>query len=192
MDFHCRSGIAVHYTTATTELSYQQRLLGFAKLVPLQKQDTAEIPSNNKLQYNATISIINHPSTGNHHPLHLQIRRRIKSKHRLRILIRQTRAQHPLRQLLPTLVLGALIKHIRAEVPVGSSLVDGIPLVFLLEVRAAEVVAVAAGDEIELRRPVRAEGAFVRVPVEAAGRFGVAGGFEFSDAFRGGAFVSAS
>ena len=32
-------------------------------------------------------------------------------------------------------------------------------------------MTVAAGDEIELRRPVRAESALVRVPVEAAGRF---------------------
>ena len=176
----------------TTKSSYSKRIPGFAKLVPLQGQDTIQISPSNMPPYTTTATITNHPSTEDHHPPHLQIRRRIKRKHSLSILIRQTRAQHPLRQLLPPLILGALIKYIRAEVPVGLSLVDGVPLVLSLEVGAAEVMTVAAGDEIELRRPVRAESALVRVPVEAAGRFGVAGGFEFIDAFRGGAFVSAS
>jgi hypothetical protein len=117
--------------------------------------------------------------------LHLQIRRRIKRKHSLSILIRQNRAKRPLRQLLEPRILGALIEHIRAEIPVGPSLVDRVPLVLLVEVGTAKVVTVAARDEIEVRRPVWAQSAFVRGPVEAAGRFGVAGGFEFGDAFWG-------
>jgi hypothetical protein len=47
-------------------------------------------------------------------------------------------------------------------------------------------VTVATGDEVEICRPVRAESAFVRLPIEAAGGFGVARGFEFGDALGGG------
>jgi len=116
--------------------------------------------------------------------LHLPIRRRIKQKHRLRILVRQHRAQRSLGQLAEPFVIGALAEHIRAEIPVGPSLVDGVPLLLPLEVGAAKVVTMAAGDEVEIRGPVWAQSALVRGPVEAAGRFGAAGGFEFCDAFQ--------
>lgn len=48
----------------------------------------------------------------------------------------------------------------------------------------------ARRDEIEIQRAVRAESARVGVPVEAAGRFGVAGGLELGHAWkRGGELI---
>lgn len=114
----------------------------------------------------------------------LQIRRRIKQKHSLSILVRQNSTKRLFCQLSETLILDTLVKHIRAEIPIRPSLVDGIPLVFLREIRAAEIVAVAGWYEIEVRRAVWAESTFVRGPVEAGGGFGGAGGFEFCDTWR--------
>jgi hypothetical protein len=90
----------------------------------------------------APIQVHSDPSTEQNETRfsHLQIRRRTKRKHSLSILIRQNGAQRPLSQLAETLVLGALVQHIRAEIPVGPSLVDGIPLVLLVEISTPKVL----------------------------------------------------
>jgi hypothetical protein len=116
-------------------------------------------------------------------PLPLQIRRRIRHDDRISIIIRKHRAQSPLRQILQSLISRANVKHIRTKSPIGPRLVDGVPLVFLPEIRIAEIVSLARRDEIETQRAVRAERACVGVPVEAAGRFGVASGLEFGHAW---------
>jgi hypothetical protein len=133
--------------------------LGHVIVRQLEGRPRTKSDNSNPIEQQAPITTRQSPLDRN--PPHLQIRRRIKRKHSLSILIRQNSAQRPLSQLAEPLILGALVQHIRAEIPVGLGLVDGVPLVLLLEVGAAHVVPVAGRDEVEFRRPVWAQSAFV-------------------------------
>jgi hypothetical protein len=113
-----------------------------------------------------------------------QVRRRIEYHHSISILIRNNHARRPLQHILPPRQLVINSPHIRAGPPVGPRLVHRIPLVLLGEIRVAKIVSLARRDEIEAQRTVWAESAFVGVPVEAAGGFGVAGGLKFGHAWR--------
>jgi hypothetical protein len=109
----------------------------------------------------------------------LQIRRRIRHNDSNRIIVRDNRAQSPLRQTFKPLISGTHIQQIRAESPIGPRLVDRVPLAIRFEIRIAKVVSLAWRDEIEIERAVGVEGACVGRPVEAAGRLGVACVLEF-------------
>lgn len=117
----------------------------------------------------------------------LQILRRIQNHDRLKILLRDDQTRRDL-QFIPTLQIPAHLIHILQKLRVGSQLADGIPLVLLLVIAAAEIVTLARRDEIEPRRTVRAVAAVVGTPDEtgwvAFAVVGVAGGLEFFHACR--------
>ena len=130
-----------------------------------------------------------HPSAIDQHSrhrrkptFHLQINRRIEGHHTPIIHPGEKRARRPLRHIPPTIVLGALVQHIRLEAPVGPELHDGVPLVLVLEVVVAEVMAVARWDEVVAPRLVPDASTLVRFPDEAAGGFGIACLLELGDA----------
>jgi hypothetical protein len=86
----------------------------------------------------------------------LQIRRRIRHNDSNRIIVRDNRAQSPLRQTFKPLISGTHIQQIRAESPIGPRLVDRVPLAIRLQIRIAKVVSLAWRDEIEIERAVHA------------------------------------
>ena len=143
------------------------------------------MPSSIDSQIKHPDTISQPPPSKNHQQPRSKIRRRVKQHNRIRVLVRHNHARRPFENVLQPHQLVAHSPHIRAELPVRPRLVDRVPLLLVGKVGVAEIVALARGDEIETKGAVRAEGAGVGVPVEAAGIFGVAGFLEFVHAWVG-------